>query len=97
MQLQLNKLAIITLSAFAIGLAGCEVQKTQEGKLPDVEVKDGQIPKYDVIPPDVKVTTDPATVKVPTDVDVKTEEKTIDVPKVEVTPAPETDPAKPKP
>lgn len=97
MQLQINKLAIIALSTFAFGLAGCEVQKTQEGKLPDVEVKDGQIPKYDVIPPDVKVTTDPATIKVPTDVEVKTEEKTIDVPKVEVTPAPETDPAKPNP
>lgn len=96
MQLNLNKVAIIALSALAFGLAGCEVKKTQEGKLPDVEVKDGQIPKYDVIPPDVKVTTDPATVKVP-DVDVKTEEKTINVPKVEVTPAPETDQTKPKP
>ena len=97
MQLKLNKVAIIALSTFAFGLAGCEVQKTQEGKLPDVEVKDGQVPKYDVIPPDVKVTNDPASVKVPTDVDVKTEEKSINVPKVEVTPAPETDPVKPKP
>lgn len=97
MQLKLNKVAIIALSTFAFGLAGCEVQKTQEGKLPDVEVKDGQVPKYDVIPPDVNVTSDPATVKVPTGVDVKTEEKTIDVPKVEVTPAPETDPVKPTP
>lgn len=95
MSLQINKLALVTVSALALTFAGCEVQKTQEGKLPEVEVKDGQIPKYDVIPPDVKVTTDPATIKVPTDVDVKTEEKTIDVPKVEVTPAPETDPAKP--
>lgn len=96
MQSQINKLAIIALSTFAFGLAGCEVQKTQEGKLPDVEVKDGQVPKYDVIPPDVKVTNDPATVKVP-DVDIKTEEKTLNIPKVEVTPAPETDPVKPKP
>lgn len=94
MSLYINKLALVTVSALVLTFAGCEVQKTQEGKLPEVEVKDGQIPKYDVIPPDVKVTTDPATVKVPTDVDVKTEEKTVDVPKVEVTPAPETDPAK---
>lgn len=95
MSLKINKLTLVTVSALALTFAGCEVQKTQEGKLPEVEVKDGQIPKYDVIPPDVNVTTDPATIKVPTDVDVKTEEKTIEVPKVEVTPAPETDPAKP--
>lgn len=97
MRLKLNKLTIVALSALAFGIAGCEVQKTQEGKMPDVEVKDGQIPKYDVTPPDVNVTSDPTTVTVPTGVDVKTEEKTLNIPKVEVTPAPETDPAKPKP
>lgn len=59
---------LILVPALAFGLAACDVKQTQEGKLPDVEVKDGQVPKYDV---------DAA------DVDVKTEEKTITVPTLE--------------
>jgi hypothetical protein len=36
---------------------GCRVKQTQEGKAPEVDVKGGQIPKYDVDAADVKVTT----------------------------------------
>ena len=59
-----------------LGLAACDVQKTQEG--------DVTLPKYDVKTPDVNVTTEQKTVEVPT---IKKEERTIEVPKVEVTPA----------
>lgn len=69
------------VSIAALGLAGCDVQKTKEGNVtaPKFEVsktKEGDVtlPKYDVTAPKVEVTT---------------EKKTVDVtvPKVEVTPA----------
>jgi len=53
----------------ATATTGCRVDQTQEGKMPEVQVKGGQVPKYDV-----KTGT----------VDVKTKEKTIKVPEVDV-------------
>lgn len=55
---------------FALGLAACDVDQTQEGDMPEVEVTEGQLPEYDVETADV---------------DVGTEEKTIEVPDVDVT------------
>lgn len=82
-------LAIAFVSLGALGLAACDVKKTQEGNVtvPKFEVnktKEGDVtlPKYDVTPPTVSVTTAPTTLTVPT---IKAEEKTIEVPKVEVT------------
>lgn len=84
-------------SVAALGLAGCDVEKTQEGKvdLPKYEVtktEEGkvQVPKYDVDAPKVDVTTTEKQVTVP-DVDVNAKKETITVPKVEVTPAGEKD------
>ena len=75
----------------ALGVAACDVKKTQEGNvdLPKYEVEkkaEGSVtmPKYEVTPPDVKVGTTEKTVTVPT---VKTEEKKIEVPTIQVTPA----------
>ena len=73
-----SKNAVTKLFAFAmvlmlvIGTTGCRVRQTEEGDMPDVDVKveDGKLPEYDV---------DTA------DVDVKTEKKTIEVPDVDVT------------
>lgn len=86
-------LAATLISVGALGLAGCDVRKTQEGNVtvPKVEVTKTQegnvtVPKYDVTAPDVKVGTTEKTVTVPT---VKTEEKTVTVPSVSVTPAPD--------
>jgi uncharacterized lipoprotein len=83
------------VSAAALGLAGCDVDKTQEGsvKAPKYEVsktQEGQVqmPKYDVKGPDVNVSTQQKEVNVP-NVDVKAEKKTIEVPKVDVTTAKE--------
>jgi hypothetical protein len=79
------------VSAAALGLTACDVQKTQEGNVqaPKYEVSktqegSAQLPKYDVKGPDVNVSKTEKQVSVP-NVDVKTEKKTIEVPKVSVT------------
>jgi len=59
-----------------MGLSGCRVRQTEEGKMPEVEVKDGKMPKYDV-----------DTAKV----DVKKEKVQVEVPKVQVTMPPDKD------
>ena len=90
-------LATAIISIGALGLAGCDVKKTQSGDVtvPKYEVTKTQegnvtVPKYDVTTPDVKVGSTEATFKVPT---VKTEEKQLPVPKVEVTTAKEKEAA----
>jgi hypothetical protein len=91
-------LAVGIISAGVLGLAGCDVKKTQEGSVtvPKYEVtkkQDGDVtlPKYDVTTPDVKVGSKEETVKVPK---VTTQEKKIDVPTVDVTTAKEKEKAK---
>ena len=62
----------ITAALFAplaIGLAACDVDQTQEAELPEVEVKGGQMPEFDVETADVDVGTKETTIEVP-DVDV---------------------------
>jgi hypothetical protein len=79
----LSKLfAFVMVLMLVIGTTGCRVRQTEEGKMPDVDVKveDGKVPEYDV---------DTA------DVDVKTEKKTIEVPDVDVTMPAEKDETKP--
>lgn len=61
-------IAFALASTFA--LAACDVDKTQEGEMPDVEVQGGQLPQYDVDAPDVEVDTKDVTVPVP-DVDIE--------------------------
>ena len=65
---------IVTLFAatgFALSLAACDVDQTEEGDMPEVEVEGGNLPEYDVEGPDVDVDTGTSTVEVPTlDVDV---------------------------
>jgi len=54
------------------GLAACDVDKTKNGAMPDVDVNvsGGQLPEYNVTTPDVNVGTENKTIQVPT-VDVK--------------------------
>lgn len=82
--------SIITLSSIALAstflLAGCDVEKTQEGNvtLPKYEkTQEGSVtmPKYDVTAPSVVVGTTEKQVEVPT---VTTETKTITVPVIGV-------------
>jgi hypothetical protein len=81
-------LAAALVATGVLGLAGCDVKKTQEGNVtvPKYEVEKKQsgqvtLPKYDVTTPDVKVGSKDATVTVPK---VETEKKTIEVPTVDV-------------
>jgi hypothetical protein len=66
---------LVGASCFAI--AACDVDQTQEGNLPDVDINasGGQLPEFNVEGPDVNVGTENKTVQVPTvDVDVPDEE-----------------------
>ena len=64
------KKIIITLglAAASLTISGCEVKKTQDAKLPAVDVKasGGQLPKFEVKGPDVNVGTKSETIQVPT-------------------------------
>jgi hypothetical protein len=76
---------LLAAALLAVSTAGCKVTKTQDGKMPEVEVsaKGGQLPKYDVQTPTVSVGSEKREVTVPT---VKTEKKEVKVPKVDVKP-----------
>ena len=64
--------------AIAVLLAtACKVDRTREGELPEVDVRGGQLPKFDI---------DPAKVEIGTDT------HTVVVPKVEVTPRKDSNP-----
>jgi hypothetical protein len=67
----MKRIIITTLFApLAIGLAACDVDQTKEAELPEVEVKGGQAPEFDVETAEVEVGTEKKTIEVP-DVDVK--------------------------
>lgn len=68
----------------ALGLAlGCDVDQTREGKAPEVEVKEGQLPEYDVDTPEINIRTKKREVEVP-EVNVNMKKRTIEVPEVDV-------------
>jgi hypothetical protein len=60
---------IVAGSALALSLSACDVEQTEKTELPEVEVKGGNMPEFDVDA---------------VDVDVKTEKRTIEVPVVDV-------------
>ena len=65
-------LSLLVAPLFAFGLAACDVDQTEEGSLPDVDVEGGQVPEYDVDAADVDVGTDTQTVVTP-DINVQNE------------------------
>lgn len=75
--------AIASLTLFA-----CQVEKEQEGEMPDVDVSAdaGRLPAYDIDAPDVEVGTRTETVKVPK-VKIVVEEEEIRVPYIDIDPA----------
>jgi hypothetical protein len=68
----------VIASWLTLALVSCDVDKTEDGELPDVKVEvDGEakLPKYDVDGPDVTVGKKKVEVEVPTvDVDIPEEE-----------------------
>lgn len=61
----------ISAMVACFGLAACDVDQTREAEAPDVDVnvQEGQLPRYDVDGPEVNVGTENVVVQVP-DVDV---------------------------
>jgi hypothetical protein len=88
--LKLHKL--FAVSAVALALGACDVNKTEEGEMPDVDVDGGEMPEYDVVKkddgemPDVDVEGGemPEYDVDTADVDVRTETKEVEVPVVDV-------------
>lgn len=70
-------LSLIMAPLFAVGMAACDVDQTEEGSVPDVDVEGGQVPEYDVDAADVDVTTDTSQVITP-DVDVQNPDEAAD-------------------
>ncbi|WP_137680138.1 hypothetical protein [Aurantiacibacter suaedae] len=58
-------MSLALVSTAAMGLAACDVEQTEEGDMPDVEVEGGNLPEYDVDTPDVNVTSEEETIEVP--------------------------------
>lgn len=56
--------AAATTMAFA--LSACQVDQTQEGEMPDVQVEGGQLPAYEVETAEVETGTRTETIEVPT-------------------------------
>ncbi len=72
----IHVLSLVTVPAFALTFAACDVDKVEDGELPEVKVEgETKLPKYDVEGPDVKTGTKKVEVEVPTiDVDLPEEE-----------------------
>jgi hypothetical protein len=68
-------LGALLAPAFALGMAACTVEQTEEGEMPEVEVEGGQVPEYDVEPADVDVNWDTTTVRTP-DIDINARDTT---------------------
>jgi uncharacterized lipoprotein len=69
----MKKTILMLAGASCLGLTACDVDKTKNGQMPDVDVNvsGGQLPEYNVTTPDVNVGTENKVIQVPT-VDVKT-------------------------
>ncbi len=88
----LFKVAFLPLLLAMTALAGCEIEKTEEGEMPQVDVDPGKLPKYEINKkedgemPDVDVSGG----KLPEydvdgpDVDVGTTTREVEVPTVDV-------------
>lgn len=67
--------------------AGCEIEKTRDGEMPDVDVQvdadTGQLPAYDIEGPDIDVGTRTTTIEVPKVV-VVMEEEEVEVPYIDI-------------
>jgi hypothetical protein len=63
-----NAYKILAFGSACLALAGCQVNKTQSGKLPKVEMKtsEGQLPAYNIQGPDVQVGSKTRSFNVPT-------------------------------
>jgi hypothetical protein len=76
------KSSVVLAALLAVtATTGCRVRQTQEGKAPEVDVKGGQVPKYDVDPAEVDIKGEKREVTVPK---IETEKREVTVPSVDV-------------
>lgn len=77
--------AITSAFIASVALAACDVEQTEEGEMPDVDmsVEEGNLPEYEVDGPEVTAGTTETEVEVP-EVNVTTETETVEVPVVGV-------------
>ncbi len=74
-------LTILSLGGFAFAVTACDVDQTEEGEMPEVQVEEGNMPEYDVETADVEADMEEEEVLTP---EVGLEEETIQVPDVDV-------------
>lgn len=73
-----NKLiTLLCLSFLVLPLAGCTVEQTEEGELPEVEIEGGNLPEYDVDAADIEIGTETREIEVP-DIDITMPDEEVD-------------------
>ena len=60
-----KRMMTVAALALTMGAMACTAKVEEEGKMPDVDVQGGEMPKVDVDPANVEVTTDTQTVVTP--------------------------------
>jgi hypothetical protein len=60
-----RKLMTVAAVALSLGAVACTAEVEEEGKMPDVDVNGGEMPKVDVDPANVEVSSDTQTVVTP--------------------------------
>ncbi|QJR80743.1 hypothetical protein CA267_008110 [Alteromonas pelagimontana] len=84
---------MLALSSLVLGMTACDVNKTEDGEMPDVEADSGNMPEYEIekteegrMPSvDVEGGEMPEYDVDTADVDIGTEKKVVTVPEVDVT------------
>lgn len=56
---------LLAAAGLSLGLAACDVEQTENAELPEVDVKGGNMPEFNVDAADVDVTTEKKTIEVP--------------------------------
>lgn len=72
-----------SLILLLVPLTSCRIEQERTGRLPEVEIEPGRLPKYDIQGPDVNVGVRERTVTVPKVVVVQ-EQQTIEVPYIDI-------------
>lgn len=65
----LRRVMAVAAMALSLGAAACTAEVEDEGKAPDIDVQGGEMPRVDIDPANVEVSSDTQTVVTP-DVDV---------------------------
>ena len=61
-----NIVTVLASGVLVVGLSACDVEQTEEGELPEINVEEGNMPDFNVDTADVDVEMETRTVEVPT-------------------------------